>query len=60
MVSFPTTQWCSVTEAGNPDSAAGVAARADLCRQYWYPIYPPSSGSDDDIVRHSELKSPPP
>jgi DNA-directed RNA polymerase specialized sigma24 family protein len=39
MVSFPTTQWCSVAEAGNPDSPAGVAARADLCRRYWYPIY---------------------
>ena len=39
MASFPTTEWCSVAEARDPGSPAGVAARAELCRQYWYPIY---------------------
>jgi RNA polymerase sigma-70 factor (ECF subfamily) len=39
MASFPTTQWCRIAEASNADSPAGAAARAELCRQYWYPIY---------------------
>ena len=39
MATFPTTQWCSVVEASNADSPSGIAARAELCQKYWYPIY---------------------
>jgi DNA-directed RNA polymerase specialized sigma24 family protein len=36
---FPTTQWDCVAEAGDRDSPASVAALAELCRAYWYPVY---------------------
>jgi RNA polymerase sigma factor (sigma-70 family) len=38
-VSFETTQWSLVLEAGGDDSAAARLALAKLCEMYWYPLY---------------------
>jgi RNA polymerase sigma-70 factor (ECF subfamily) len=36
---FETTQWSVVRAAAGADAAAAREALAELCRQYWYPIY---------------------
>ncbi len=36
---FPTTHWSMVGRAGGGSPAEMHAALADLCREYWYPIY---------------------
>ena len=36
---FTTTHWSVVLAAGGGDSPGGVAARENLCRAYWYPLY---------------------
>jgi RNA polymerase sigma-70 factor (ECF subfamily) len=37
---FPTTQWTGVLEVlGTSDEAARGEVIADLCREYWYPLY---------------------
>ncbi|HEX3147175.1 MAG TPA: sigma factor [Gemmataceae bacterium] len=35
---FPTTQWSVVARAG-VDNGSARAAVAELCREYWYPLY---------------------
>ena len=37
--SFDDTNWWVVREAGRPKLPEAEAARASLCRTYWYPIY---------------------
>ncbi len=36
---FPTTRWGCVATAGDRNSAGSDAALAEICREYWYPIY---------------------
>ena len=36
---FATTRWTMIRAAGGDDTAAARAALADLCRQYWHPLY---------------------
>ncbi len=36
---FPTTHWSRVARVGGPPSPEAVAALAELCGAYWYPIY---------------------
>ncbi len=36
---FPTTQWSRVAHAVNPAAPEALAALAELCGTYWYPIY---------------------
>lgn len=36
---FPTTQWGRVQAAGGAEDADSRAALAELCRDYWYPLY---------------------
>jgi DNA-directed RNA polymerase specialized sigma24 family protein len=43
---FPTTQWSRVTRAADPAAPDALAALAELCESYWYPIYA--------LIRHSE------
>lgn len=37
--SFATTRWSMVLTAGQPGSAAATQALAELCQNYWYPLY---------------------
>src|SRR4051812_17735104 len=37
--SFPTTQWSRVVLIGDPAEPEARAALAELCRDYWYPLY---------------------
>lgn len=36
---FATTRWSVVLAAGHGDTALARTALADLCRNYWYPLY---------------------
>lgn len=36
---FPSTSWTLVSAAQGPGSPAAVAALAELCRVYWYPLF---------------------
>jgi RNA polymerase sigma-70 factor (ECF subfamily) len=36
---FATTRWSRVLTAGRQDTASADQALAELCRQYWYPLY---------------------
>ena len=36
---FLTTQWTAVLRAGGSDSPEAQAALAELCRNYWFPLY---------------------
>ena len=36
---FPTTQWSRVARATDPAAPDSLAALAELCAAYWYPIY---------------------
>jgi RNA polymerase sigma-70 factor (ECF subfamily) len=36
---FVTTHWSVVLRAGRPDSPEAHAALAELCRNYWFPLY---------------------
>ncbi|MCI0537308.1 MAG: sigma-70 family RNA polymerase sigma factor, partial [Verrucomicrobiales bacterium] len=36
---FLTTHWTVVLNAARPDSAEAQAALAELCRNYWFPLY---------------------
>ena len=36
---FVTTRWSVVLRAGQPDSPEALAALAELCRHYWFPLY---------------------
>jgi RNA polymerase sigma-70 factor (ECF subfamily) len=36
---FPTTRWTLVVAAGDPQRKEARAALADLCENYWYPLY---------------------
>src|SRR6185503_17634433 len=36
---FTTTRWSLVVAASGQDSSQGRDALAELCRQYWYPLY---------------------
>jgi DNA-directed RNA polymerase specialized sigma24 family protein len=36
---FPTTHWSCVARAGGPPTSEALAALAELCGAYWYPIY---------------------
>ncbi len=36
---FPTTDWCLVVAAGDPDAPRSKESLAALCGAYWYPIY---------------------
>ena len=36
---FPTTHWSRVARAGGPPTPDARAALAELCGDYWYPIY---------------------
>ena len=36
---FATTRWSLVIDAGARTSPAAKQALADLCEQYWYPLY---------------------
>jgi RNA polymerase sigma factor (sigma-70 family) len=36
---FKTTRWATVRKACCDDSPSGQQALADLCRDYWYPLY---------------------
>jgi RNA polymerase sigma-70 factor (ECF subfamily) len=38
-IAFPTTHWTQIITAGQPDSPGADLALADLCTQYWYPLY---------------------
>src|SRR2546423_975028 len=38
-VSFEHTNWFTIREAGSPVSPQSDAARASVCRTYWYPLY---------------------
>jgi RNA polymerase sigma factor (sigma-70 family) len=38
-VTFRTTQWSMVLDAGSSDSRVSVAALEQLCARYWYPLY---------------------
>jgi RNA polymerase sigma-70 factor (ECF subfamily) len=38
-VSFMSTNWGVVSEASGPDSAQARQALAQLCQNYWYPLY---------------------
>jgi RNA polymerase sigma-70 factor (ECF subfamily) len=37
--SFPTTHWSRVVLIGDPAEPEARAALAELCRNYWYPLY---------------------
>ena len=39
MIAFPTTQWDSVADAADAGSPHSHAALAELCRDFWYPVY---------------------
>jgi RNA polymerase sigma factor (sigma-70 family) len=39
MGSFPTTRWSLVLAAGDRSRLEARAALAELCQEYWYPIY---------------------
>lgn len=36
---FPTTRWTLVVAAGDPQRKEARSALADLCENYWYPLY---------------------
>jgi RNA polymerase sigma-70 factor (ECF subfamily) len=36
---FPTTRWTLVVAAGDPHRKEARSALADLCENYWYPLY---------------------
>jgi RNA polymerase sigma factor (sigma-70 family) len=36
---FPTTRWTLVVAAGDPQHTEARSALADLCENYWYPLY---------------------
>lgn len=36
---FPTTQWTRIAAAADPSDTEAQEALADLCRDYWYPVY---------------------
>ncbi len=51
---FPTTRWSRVLAAGDRDDPLARVALAELCRDYWYPLYafvrrkghPPEAAAD--------------
>lgn len=36
---FPTTQWSMIVRAGDDSATRAQSALAQLCRQYWFPLY---------------------
>src|SRR5262245_20974645 len=36
---FPTTHWSRIARAGDPAAPDAHAALAQLCRDYWFPVY---------------------
>lgn len=52
---FATTRWTLVLQAGRSDTASAGRALAELCEQYWYPLYAyaRSRGLDAEDARDS-------
>jgi len=52
---FVSTHWSVVLRAGRPDSPEALAALAELCRHYWFPLYAYARRQGCDLHQAQDL-----